>query len=154
MADEPEGLDDAETVKPTRRLFLAAGPAAAVFGALGAAAAAPAMADLTLDQEPILAAIARHKAAEAALTVTLNPVDEVYARLHGREITQADLDAHEAASAGEEAAGEDLLETVPVSWLGVQCALAYLAEFEDGFHLRDFIPTLLESPLFAAQEEA
>jgi hypothetical protein len=43
-----------ESAKPSRRLFLAAGPAAAVFGALGVAAAAPAMADLTLDQEPIL----------------------------------------------------------------------------------------------------
>jgi hypothetical protein len=143
-----------ESAKPSRRLFLAAGPAAAVFGALGVAAAAPAMADLTLDQEPILAAIERHQAAERAFTATLNPVDKVYARLHGREVTQADNQAFEAANVAEEEAIEALLETVPLTWLGVRCALAYLAEMQDGYHLRDFIPTLLESPLFAGAGES
>ena len=76
-----------ESAKPSRRLFLAAGPAAAVFGALGAAAAAPVTPDLTLDHEPILAAIERHQAAEGAFTATLRPVDKVYARLQGREVT-------------------------------------------------------------------
>ena len=137
-----------ETAKPSRRLFLAAGPAAAVFGALDIAATAPVRPDLTLDHEPILAAIARHQAAEVAFTDTLRPVDRVAARLEGREVTQADTQAFEAAHAAEEEAIEALLETVPLTWLGVRCALAYLVEMQDGYHLRDFIPTLLESPVF------
>ena len=102
-----------------------------------------------MDHEPILAAIERHRAAERAFTATLNPVDKVYARLHGREVTQADTQAFEAAHAAEEEAIEALLETVPLTWLGVRCARAYLSEMQDGYHLRDFIPTLLELPLLA-----
>ena len=142
-----------ETAKPSRRLFLAAGPAATVF-ALGSAAAAPVTPDLTLDHEPILAAIARHQAAEVAFTDTLRPVDRVATRLEGREVTQADTQAFEAAHAAEEEAIEALLETVPLTWLGVRCALAYLVEMQDGYHLRDFIPTLLESPVFAGAGES
>ncbi len=125
-------------------------------GALGALASVPALAilpaapapDLRLDDDPILAAIERHQAAERAFTATLNPVDEVYAAQHGREVTQADTDAFVAAGAEEEAAIEALLETVPLTLLGVRCALAYLAEIQDAYHLADFIPTLLESPVF------
>ena len=47
-----------------------------------------------------------------------------------------------------------MLETVPLTWLGVRCALAYLVEMQDGYHLADFIPTLLESPLFAGAGES
>jgi hypothetical protein len=62
--------------------------------------------------------------------------------------------AFEAAGAAEEEAIEALRETVHLTWLGVRCALAYLVEMQDGYHLRDFIPTLLESPLFAVAGEA
>ena len=107
-----------------------------------------------MDHEPILAAIARHQAAEGAYTDTLRPVDKVAARLEGREVTQADTyQAFEAAHAAEEEAVEALLETVPLTGLGVRCALAYLAEMQDGYHLRDFIPTLLELPLLAGAGE-
>ena len=74
--------------------------------------------------------------------------------MHGREVTQADNQAFEAANVAEEEAIEALLETVPLTWLGVRCALAYLVEMQDGYHLRDFIPTLLESPVFAGAGES
>ena len=75
-----------ESAKPSRRLFLAAGPASAVFAALGAAAAIPAL-------DPVFAAIERHKAAWDAYGLICYRTDGVLAKRQGREVTQADEDA-------------------------------------------------------------
>jgi hypothetical protein len=132
-----------DTVNLSRRTTLcglAAAPLAAIIGAAPALAA----------DDPIFAAIERHKAAEAAFIATLDPTDEVLATEQGRETTQADREAHEAASAASDAATDDLLATVPVSAAGARAALEYLIGFDDGYHLGDFAPTLLKSPLLAA----
>ena len=80
-----------ETAKPSRRLFLAAGPAAAVFGALALSAALPSV-------DPIFAAIERHKAAWDAFGEAGPAADKNPAKQQGRVVTQSDCDALDAAS--------------------------------------------------------
>jgi len=107
QADEQaqrRGCAPAHTRRVALALFAGA-PALAVFPA----------AALALPVDPIFSAIELHKAAEVVFSATLNGQDEAYAEQHGREVTQANLDAFEAAGAEEEAAIEALLETVPLT---------------------------------------
>ncbi len=129
----------AAKVLTTRRLFLASAPVAAVMVGRRKASS-----------DPIFAAIERHKAAEKAFADTINGQDEQHAAQHGREVTQADVDRHEAAEAEEQEAMEALLETVPLTPAGARAAVAYLTEIQDGYHLASFTPALLKSPALAA----
>jgi hypothetical protein len=97
--------------------------------------------------DPIFAAIEHHRAAEAAFVATLNPADDVFAKEHGREVTQADLDARDAAQSAGDDVLDELLATVPVSAAGARAALGYLIDYDDGDHLAAFAPALLKSPL-------
>jgi len=81
----------------SRRVFLAAGPAASVFASLGAPARAEA---LSLD--PIFAAIARHEATEARYCVACKLTDEIAAEQEGRAIAPANEAEFEAASAAND----------------------------------------------------
>jgi hypothetical protein len=130
-----------ETAKPSRRLFLAAGPAAAVFGALALSAGIPSV-------DPIFAAIERHKMALDAFCATLNPVDEIWAEQHGREITRADEDAYEAARAVEEGALDGLFSTPPTTLPGMRAVLEHVMRSDECCDGR-IAETLLKSPLLA-----
>jgi hypothetical protein len=134
----------------SRRLFLAAGSASAVFGALAqATVAAPA------DADPIFAAIDRHKVAERAFLVTCNLTDEVQAEREGREVTEADHAAWDSARDVEEAALQALIETAPTSKAGARAAIEWLAHYDRGCeprHVGQFAMTLLSSPVLADLE--
>ena len=97
--------------------------------------------------DPIFTAIERHKVAEAAFGEGLKSTDEVRASEQGREVTQADRDACEVADQASEDVLAELLASVPVSAAGARAALEYLIDFDDGYHLAAFAPTLLKSPL-------
>lgn len=133
----------------SRRLFLAAGSASAVFGALTQASAVPA------DADPIFAAIERHKAAERAFLVTCNLTDEVQAEREGRVVTDADEAAWDSARDVEEAALQALIETAPTSKAGARAAIEWLAHYDRGYafrHVGQFAMTLLRSPVLANLE--
>ncbi|PPD16941.1 MAG: hypothetical protein CTY30_07995 [Methylocystis sp.] len=134
----------------SRRLFLAAGSAATVFGALAqAAGAAPTQGD------PIFAALERHKAAERAFIRTCDLTDEVRAADEGREVTEADEAAWDSARELEEAALQALVDTAPTSKAGARAAIEWLAHYDRGCDLRhvgQFAMTLLRSPVLADVE--
>lgn len=79
----------------TRRLFLKAGSATAVFGALAAAVVAEAA------PSPLADAIARHQSAYAALDAACKATDEV---ILGRDATEPEWAAWGVASDAEEKA--------------------------------------------------
>jgi hypothetical protein len=138
--------DLSNSTHASRRLFLAAGPASAVFAALGVAAAIPAL-------DPVFAAIERHRAAWDAYGVTCYRTDDVLAKQQGREVTQADEDAVEEAGEFERQAIADLIETPPQTTAGMRAAIAHLIAIEYGSVPEmggRFLPALLQSPLFAA----
>jgi hypothetical protein len=131
-----------ESAKPSRRLFLAAGPASAVFAALGVAAAFPAL-------DPIFSAIERHKAAWSAFLETVDPLDNVEGEQEGTK----EEAAYTAASDAADEALEAFLATPPATLAGVRAALEYVVEVDSG-SLPDnggrIAETLLRSPLFGA----
>jgi hypothetical protein len=93
----------------SRRLFLAAGSAAAVFATVKRAAASTAGAD------PIFAAIERHKLAFDTFCATCSRTDDVLAQEQGREVTEADEAAYAAANDAEDEAIETLIQTAPTT---------------------------------------
>ena len=105
---EREDSPMSETAKPSRRLFLAAGPASAVFGALALSAALPSV-------DPIFAAIERHKAAWDAFGEAGPAADNILAKQQGRVVTQADCDALDAASELEREVFGEMLNTSPTT---------------------------------------
>ena len=80
--------------KPSRRAMLAGLAAAPVAGL-------PAIAGVVAGDDPIFAAIERHKAAWSAFLPTCDLTDEVLAKQQGRDVTEADEAIHEAASYAE-----------------------------------------------------
>ena len=139
-----------ETAKPSRRLFLAAGPAAAVFGALALSAALPSV-------DPIFAAIERHKAAWDAFGEAGPAADNILAKQQGRVVTQADCDALDAASELEREVFGEMLNTSPTTLPGLRAAVEHLAEIERGCVPEAsgyFLFKLLKSPLLAGAGES
>lgn len=74
--------------------------------------------------------------------------DEAAVTLDQEPILSAIWRCQHADAKAQDDAIERLLATVPLTAFGARCALAYLAQLENGYHLRYFVPTLLESPLF------
>jgi hypothetical protein len=128
----------------SRRVFLAAGPAASVFASLGAPARAEA---LSLD--PIFAAIARHEATEARYCVACKLTDEIAAEQEGRAIAPANEAEFEAASAANDSALEALLATPPTTKAGARAGLDYFMSLEDGEALGNFAKALRYSQILA-----
>ncbi len=126
----------------SRRLFLAAGSASAVFGALAQAAAAS-----TAD-DPIFAAAERHKAAEARYSAACGLTDEAAARREGRAITPADHAEFEAAQRESDEALDAFLATTPATIAGVRVYLRHCIDEEsiDQF-VGAALETLLRSPV-------
>jgi hypothetical protein len=80
--------------------------------------------------------------------------DEVLAKQQGREVTQADRAAHEAADDAETEALEALLGTVPQTRAGARAVVEYLIEFDSGCEPRtsgQYLQTLLRSPVLQSE---
>jgi len=132
----------------SRRLFLAAGSASAVFGSLAhATAAAPA------DADPIFAAIERHETAEVRYCAACNLTDEVAARIEQRAITDEDHAEFDAASRNSDEALDAFLETAPTTVAGVRAFLRHCID-QDSVEefLTEALETLLDSPVLADLE--
>jgi hypothetical protein len=99
--------------------------------------------------DPIFAAIEQHKAAQDAFSNSLDAQDSVYARNHGREVTQADVDASEAALDFEGRMREAMFQTPIATMAGLRAMLEYAAKVEDVSEdeLGDFLANLLTSPV-------
>ena len=128
----------------SRRVFLAAGPATAVFASLSAAARAEAR-----SSDQIFAAIAHHKATESRYCAACNLTDEVTAQREGRAVTQADGAEYEAACVENASALLELLATPPATKAGARAGLDYFMSLDDGHHLGDFAEALRDSPILA-----
>jgi hypothetical protein len=126
----------------SRRLFLAAGTAAALCASLKGAAA--------LGVDPIFAAIKHHNEAWRAFDDTCSRADNALARNEGREVTEADKAAVEAVNAAEQSAFEDLITLSPVTVPGMRAAINYFTEFETDCipgATDKFLTALLASPV-------
>ena len=113
------------TTNTTRRAVMAGLAAAPVAGL-------PAIAGAVAGNDPIFAAIERHKAAWSAFLPTCDLTDEVRAKKEGREVTQTDRAAHEAAGDAEIEALEALVETAPTTKAGARATIEWLNEYDRG----------------------
>lgn len=142
----------------SRRLFLAAGSASAVFGALAKAAAGPSPARPvfglraqaayipTPGDDPIFGAIKRHADAWWAL---YRHEDVVEKAMFGHPMTEAERTLADAVDAEEREALEDFLGTTPQTAAGIRAALEHIQWFDEtGLpdNLAAFLDALLRSP--------
>ncbi len=128
----------------SRRLFLAAGSASAVFGALAQAVAS------TSGDDPTFAAIERHKAAEARYCAACGLTDEAAARNERRVITAVDLNEFDEAERVCDEAMSDFLMTPPTTVAGVRSFLRHCIDEESlEQDLGEALETLLRSPALA-----
>jgi hypothetical protein len=148
-----------------RRLFLAAGSASAVFGALAKAAAGPSPANPvfglraqaaytpTAGDDPIFAAIERHETAEVRYCAACNLTDEVAARNEQRVITAEDHAEFDAAQRNSDEALDVFLATAPTTRAGVRAFLRHCID-QDSVEefLAEALETLLDSPVLADLE--
>ncbi|MFO1125122.1 MAG: hypothetical protein U1E25_07460 [Methylocystis sp.] len=132
----------------TRRTVMAGVAAAPVAGL-------PAIAGAVAEDDPIFAAIERHKAAWLAFLPTCDLTDIVLAKQQGRDITEFDEAAFDAANDAETEALEALIETEPTTKAGARAAIKWLLEYNRGCEPRDigrFAMTILRSPALADRE--
>jgi hypothetical protein len=105
-----------------------------------------------LEVDPIFAAIKRHHEAWRAFDAACPWTDDVVAKREGREVTEADEAAYEAANETEERAFEALVTLPPVTLPGFRAAVHYFLEFEIDCipgATDKFLTTLLASPLLS-----
>ena len=114
-----------------------------------------ARADAAIADDPILAAIERHKEAWHSFEVANQLTDAVLAEQEGRAVTQDDENVYEEANNREIAVLASLLITVPQTKAGARAAIEYLIKYDYGCEPRStaaFAKTLLLSPVFANLE--
>ena len=101
--------------------------------------------------DPIFAAIERHRTAREALGIAAIAADEVAAELEGRTVSQAELDAVDAANDAFADAIADLIATTPATLAGIQALLTEVSG-SDGvdFDAREIAASLLLSPPLCA----
>ncbi len=128
----------------SRRLFLAAGSASAVFGALAQAAAASAPAD-----DPIFAAIERHEAAEARFSAACGLTDDVAARMERRIISSQDRAAFAAAERETDEAWDNFIVTSPTTIAGLRAFIQHCVNEDSAGVLAEPLEVLLTSPILA-----
>jgi hypothetical protein len=142
----------------SRRLFLAAGSASAVFGALAKAAAGPSPASPVFGlraqaayipapgDDPIFGAIKRHADAWWALYRHEDIIEKV---MFNRPMTETERALADAVDVEEREALDTLLETTPTTALGIRAALEHFQKFDEtglGDNLTAFLEALLRSP--------
>jgi hypothetical protein len=135
-----------------RRLFLAAGPAAAVFATLRVAkAVTPAAADARLFE--LIAEGARQWKKMGDL---LRLCDEVIARIEGREVLPEDEAERDEASDRYQDAFDEAVSTAPQTVAGIRALLAWVRRDCEGLalqeeHVADLVDSLLASPILATE---
>lgn len=129
----------------SRRVFLAAGPATAVFASLGAAARAEA-----LSSDPICTAIACHEAANSRYLAACKLTDDIEAEDEGRAVTQADEAEYEAACVADASALLELLAMPPTTKAGARAGLDYFMSLDGGLYLVAFAEALRDAPVLAS----
>jgi hypothetical protein len=105
-----------------------------------------------LEVDPIFAAIKRHIEAWRVFGDTCQRIDEVIARMEGREVTEADEEAYAGANTAEEDAFEALITLPPVTVAGFRAAVHYFIEFETECipgATDKFLTALLASPVLS-----
>lgn len=135
----------ANTTTTSRRLFLAAGPAAAVFGALNTRAGA--LADASL-----FALVDQGKHLWKQIGDYANLCDSVLARNENREILPEHEDAPQEAQDDYMAAFDEMVSTTPQSVAGVRAMLEWIEMDCGGLaldeeHVHAAIASLLASPV-------
>ncbi len=126
----------------SRRLFLAAGSAATVFGAL-----AQAVAKGPMNADPIFAAIERHEAAEVRYCAACSLTDEAAAEHEARVVTAADHGEFAAAQLNSDDALDAFLSAPPMTVAGVRAFLRHCINEESlEQFLDEALETLLRSP--------
>jgi hypothetical protein len=143
----PEAKEEEMTTNTTRRAVMAGLAAAPVAGL-------PAVAGAVAGNDPIFAAIERHKSAWRAFLPTCDLTDEVLAKQQGREVSEADEAAYEAAGDAETEALDALVETAPTTKAGARAAIEWLNEYDRGCEPREvgrFAMTLLRSPVLQSE---
>ncbi len=131
------------------RRAIAAGLALAPVAGLPASAGAVLT---TLDPDPIIAAIERHRNGWKTFEEVCQITDEIMAKSQGREVTQEDKNAYEAANRAEEIDLANLLATKPTTKAGARAAIEHLLAYERGCPPRaagEFAATLLRSPVLS-----
>ena len=130
--------------KTSRRLFLAAGSATAVFGALATAAAQEA--------DPIYAAMERLKTTFQAFVDASDLTDDIAREQKGETVSEADKEIFEFAMAEWNEAEDAFIATIPTTLAGARAAIAYLVEYDKDCVPENsgrFLRTLVASPIFA-----
>jgi hypothetical protein len=124
-----------------------------LFASASALAVLPAVAQAaSLGVDPIFAAIRRHNEAWRTFGDVCPRIDDVRARMEGREVTESDEVAWKAANDAEEDAFEAFITLPPITVAGMRAAMNYFIEFEtDGIvDAPDrFLTTMLASPVLA-----
>ena len=88
---------------------------------------------------------------------TCDLADGVRAKKEGREVTQTDRAAHEAAGDAEIEALEALVETAPTTKAGAPAAIEWLNEYDRGCEPREvghFAMTFLRSPVLQSEAQS
>lgn len=136
--------DPSNTTNPSRRLFLASAPAAALL--------AGHVAPLVID--PIFAAIERRRATDAAFAAAAAYADTAAANQEGREVTDEDRAAEDVAYDEDAEVLAALLATTPTTRAGMRALIEYVREYDTPFAEREAsfrcLNALLSSPLLAA----
>ncbi len=133
------------TTHPSRRAIFAGIPAAAALVTVGAL---PALAA----EDPIFAAIERHKAAKAMYSdcCTLTDSVAVKASVPPRKITRSDHRAFRKAETAAQAAGDELMALVPTTVASLRAFLLYVRKIDwDGDDLDCAVDVVLRSPVLA-----
>jgi hypothetical protein len=150
MSDSIKGGAMPVEAKPTRRLLLLGGRAAAVLATAKTAIAQ------TGAPDPIFAAIARHQEAFRTLGDVCPRIDEVVAEREGREVTEADKAAYEAACAAEMRAGDVFINMTPRTAVGMHAAIEWFSYYQKGLleeGVELFFDALLQSPVLSLSRE-
>jgi hypothetical protein len=95
-------------------------------------------------QDPIFAAIERHKTIYQRLDVACGRSDEAEARAEGRAVTDEDRLACEVAHQNETKALEALAKTAPTTKAGLRAAIDYIAKMDDASKA-PVMPTFVET---------
>jgi hypothetical protein len=135
-----------------RRLFLAAGPAAAVFATLrGAKAVTPSDADARLFELIEEGARQWKKMGDV-----LRLCDEVVAENEGREVLPEDEAKRDEASDRYQDAFDEAVSTAPQTVAGIRALLAWVRQDCEGMalqdeHVADLVDSLLASPVLTME---
>jgi predicted RNA-binding Zn ribbon-like protein len=104
----------------------------------------------------VFAAIERHKVLKAECDRTFDIADGPLAAEEGRDVTKADEEASEAASAAEREAAHSLARMAPQTIAGMRASIEWYLAYNEDISPDDrdvFLRALLESPVLGGTEK-